>query len=131
MLPKYKICSADFSTFLTNQTRVDMWLIKTVSNLKVKYIYHQNEVLYFHSTSGIRPNITESHEKKQNKTKQKLHSFPSLTICHMLGKVCTHLPFCPGHITFPREQVVSNLGFQGLPHMERNKKEEIKTKTIQ
>lgn len=61
MLTKYTICSTDFSTFLTNQTRVDMWLIKIVSNLKVKYIYHQNEVLYFHSTSGIRPNIRESH----------------------------------------------------------------------
>lgn len=63
MLPQYKMCSIDSFTILRNQTGVDRSLIQIVSHLKFKYTVHPNEVIPFHSTPGMGPNITTHYEE--------------------------------------------------------------------
>lgn len=120
MLPKYKPCSTDHVTLLPNQTGVDRSLIQIFSHLKLKYIFHENEVIPFHSTPGIGPNIT-THYEKSPQAAPFLLSLQLSSFHFMLG-TSAHSHSCPSNITFPRGQVINRLGFKGLPYMEREQK---------
>lgn len=83
MIPKYKPCSTDHVTLLPNQTGVDRSLIQIFSHLKLKYIFHENEVIPFSSIPGIGPNITTHYEKSPEAA-----PFLQLLSLHA-GNVCT------------------------------------------
>lgn len=83
-----------------------MWLIKRVSNLKLKYVHHQNEVLHFHSPSVIKWHREES--------QRSMPSAPRLVASLWLALSPPTYNLSPG--------AGGNLGFKGLPYVERGQK---------
>lgn len=96
-----------------------MWFTKTVS-YKLKYIFQLNEVISAqHSWHWPKYSVTVKKPPP-----------PAQHLGLLVESLCLSLS-CPRHITLPRGQVTHNLGFKGLPYVEREYKRGNSVTTIQ